>query len=108
MSDKELAEKVVEVLGGTIVKLKSGHIVMDCPALDDGRWMGVKKFVRDFRIAGALLQRVFYFHGQINTETHLHYFSTIPRLGREASFDATNESLPRAIVEACAEALYES
>ena len=54
MDDRELAQQLVEHLDeGEFVSTDRGSIVMDWPV--EGRWMGVTKFVRDWRVAGACL-----------------------------------------------------
>ena len=105
MNDKELADRVVALGVGEFLpsRLNNGIYVrsydeygMDHDAEPDN------VFVRDWRVAGALMEKV----DSIYPEKLID-----ERWQVQASLDAmptewlTNESLPRAIIEACCEAL---
>ena len=109
MNDQELARQIVAHLGGDGPNNYAAYsIVIDGIA----HWMPVEKFVRDWRVAGAMMEKV---HKNANrrivtatgysddsafsVQVSAYFGSTdLPRYG------ATNESLPRAINEACVEA----
>lgn len=97
MNDKELADKVV-ALG----VLDGGNDQYYAHLGINERHLSAKEFVRDWRVAGALMEKV----DSIYPEKLID-----ERWQVQASLDAmptewlTNESLPCAITEACVEAL---
>ena len=98
MSDRELADRVV-ALG---VGKKLDELYYSWGQQSD-------KFVRDWRVAGALMEKV--------PEGFLIWQQKYPDLagmkvqpvwvveGQTDNIDARNDSLPRAIIEACCDAL---
>ncbi len=104
MDDKELADRIVAILGDAHVAEWQQPVVIQ----NNGAWMGVVRYVRDWRVAGAMMEKLddglVYYKGDENfaqggkwcvatvdmTVTHL--------LGMD-------ESLPRAINKACCESL---
>ena len=98
MNDKELADAVVALGVGCNGQVPGGYY------FDHGRcYLGMSdRFVRDWRVAGALMEEVdsCYPEKLINESWQV-----------QASMDAMptewiqNESLPRAIIEACVVAL---
>jgi hypothetical protein len=95
MNDQELA-KSIEALG---IGRPTEYIT---PQGDDGWWEELNDydFVRDWRVAGALMEK--WQQGDIHIEVGT-------KGGGRAAFgdydSVYNESLPRAICEACVEAL---
>ena len=88
MNDKELADKVV-ALG-----------VKRFPALFGHYQPHDHDFVRDWRVAGALMEKV----GRIEIRQEHDGTWSVDILWAKVSC-TYNESLPRAIIEACCEAL---
>jgi len=109
MNDKELADAVV-ALG---VGQKDPHQkILPYQAPDSNEWDEDELFVRDWRVAGALMemwaedqQHEF----DIGSDKGLFYCA--PQAPDDYSWNSVcwiqNESLPRAIIEACVEALGE-
>ncbi len=100
-SDKELANSVVALgIGG---RLGSPDNCKYCVQGMD-RHLRAEPFVRDWRVAGALLERVH----QIPTKPVISIEDgqvIIYDIYSDINIEVTNESLPRAIIEACVEAL---
>ena len=101
MTDKELADKVVAL--GVISafsdteyeELTIGDILLDF------------QVVRDWRVAGALMEKCggIYVHSEIPGKWHA-YIETHKAVGLPVGHETNqDESLPRAIIEACVEAL---
>jgi hypothetical protein len=91
MNDKELADRIVALGVGRPCEL-------DVDGLGDiGNWTDLNdyEFVRDWRVAGALMEKCKYTHGG-------YWFGVV---WDQAGLTHTDESLPRAICEACVEAL---
>lgn len=101
MNDKSLADKVV-ALG--VNRRQTPDL---CGAYDPQTWsdQSDQDFVRDFRVAGALIEK----HPEGVTYTFdddsANWVAWVYGKGHEGQF--SNESLPRAIIEACCEALSE-
>ena len=91
MSDKELAERVVALGAGKKI---------DSIYYSWGQQAG--KFVRDWRVAGALMEKCL--SVEFITVRRTGERSAVARAGGPTS-DAVDLSLPRAICEACVEAL---
>ena len=99
MNDKKLADRVYALLGrGTPTSHKCGHHSWHVYT-----WgLDATQYVRDWRVAGALMEKVDSIYPERLVDE---------RWQVQASLDAmptewlTNESLPRAIIEACVEAL---
>ena len=108
MNDKELADKVVALGVGsadiTVAFLGKYH-APDTYASP----ISADNFVRDCRVAGALMEKV----DSVYVEALLSPGNAPDKWQVQASMDAmptewvVNESLPRAIIEACCEALYD-
>ena len=96
MSDQELADKVVALGVGNLIAVGNYQI---------GETTGLyaDQFVRDWRVAGALMEKCL--SVEFITVSRTREYSAVARTGKTA--DAINESLPRAINEACVEALDE-
>ena len=112
MNDKELADAVVALGIGTQVdypKSSDGVGFYHTPEDDCGESDGVysKLFVRDWRVAGALTKMV----DAVYIEALFSPGNLPDKWQVQASMDAmptewiVNESPPRAIIEACVEAL---
>ena len=105
MNDKELADKVV-ALGIGIRVDGEWYGLRDRP--DDSQPMGTKKpkkFVRDWRVVGALMEKCFEVQvcGSDVTNDWAAVAMCLPT-GKHWS-KVENDSLPRSIVETCVEAL---
>ena len=94
VNDKELADRIVALGVGNHQHFSDGR--------DKGDWYGfdctgdtAEYFVRDWRVAGALMEKCKYTHGG-------YWFGVV---WDQAGLTHTDESLPRAICEACVEAL---
>ena len=112
MNDKELADAVVALGIGTQVdypKSSDGVGFYHTPEDDCGESDGVysKLFVRDWRVAGALMEKAAESGNQVlSWKDDGLFICDLPNVGDEILFDfARNDSLPRAIIEACVEAL---
>ena len=93
MTDSELADK--------IVALGVGEVKLECYWMAHGGYKA-EQFVRDWRVAGALMEKCY----MVEVEAFRRWSVMVERPGKpQAYFKARNESLPRAINEACAEAL---
>ena len=107
MTDKELADRIVALGVGKANQIYPDGIGRFYQVDIDADWQTSKnssKFVRDWRVAGALMEKM---DGELLiwrqaydndspvwiVETHL------------TNADGRDESLPRAIIEACVEAL---
>ena len=108
MTDKELADKVVALGVGW-----SGEPGSDAYWPDGERYatsgnvLRADTFVRDWRVAGALLERLDAFgsHKIRGNKYEFRPFIHGCRIGSNGLRHVVNESLPRAIIEACVEAL---
>ena len=96
MNDKELADRVVALGVGSTDPIVTGLYWLNEP---DGEHAGL--FVRDWRVAGALMEKCL--SVEYITVSRTGEYSAVARTGNTA--DAVNTSLPRAIIEACVEAL---
>ncbi len=99
MNDKELADAVVALGVGDMGAM--GTIFWP----DDNHWIGIAKFVRDWRVAGALMEM-----GQAHFIEKLTEAKWAVRSDKRYGEGKTrvwydDESLPRAIIEACVSAL---
>ena len=98
MNDKELADKVVAILGTATVADWDQPVVIQ----DNGAWMGVVPYVRDWRVAGALMEKLESYDGFL-----------LQQSGDDAGMcrvevaggTGINGNMCRAIIEACVEAL---
>ena len=88
MNDKELADRTVALGVGTRADLGNGCVLYAPPNEGD---LDEREFVRDWRVAGAMMEK---WCGE--------YKMTIAELLMEHGYDAID---PRAINEACVEAL---
>ncbi len=113
MNDKELAEKAVTL--GVGAKDDVGDYVVTGTWYADGEPCIAERFVRDWRVAGALMEKTI---KDDRIDLHCVSGSWMPCLGRFGAcvassatptygvyLDRSSESLPRAIIEACVEAL---
>ena len=110
MNDKELADAVV-ALGVGCARLDKYQVA---PVTDNVREYGSAKwFVRDWRVAGALMERVYekrysFMVMQMPDEKPMMTIQqplTAENDQKNWAAQVVNESLPRAIIEACVEAL---
>ena len=109
MNDKELADRVVALGVGAVLDDGITYLLVS----DDGGYAfnPVTTFVRDWRVAGALMERAvkqdLWFnlfqdaHDQKRCVIDLMYGPD----NKEITDMASDRSLPRAIIEACCEAL---
>ena len=114
MNDKELADKVVALGVGSLLpaKNKYGVHVRSYPwyEINDDEFVSgstaksAKQFVRDWRVAGSLMEKVDWAGANIDIEK----WSTGYEVAIDGSIYREDESLPRAIIAACTEALVES
>lgn len=93
MTDKELADAAAPLLDVSIVggfyRTPSGH------------YLGAEDFVRDWRVTGAMMEKC----TEVSWVQHKECdFTVAARLGTNSHY-VSGESLPRAINEACVEAL---
>ena len=106
MTDQELADKVVALgVGSKGAADKIGHY--GCFDEKDWAWNGPYRFVRDWRVAGALLERCQLASITVDIDAFhaVPFVSVSSMTGKcDNSVDIT-ESLPRAIIEPCCEAL---
>jgi hypothetical protein len=99
MNDKELADKVV-ALGVGLANGYAPTVLLDEHSLP----MDKSEFVRDWRVAGALMEKCVDF--DIFKDSRGLWDVTITKPSdRELFKNAENDSLPRSIIEACVEAL---
>ena len=107
MNDKELADKVVALeLDG--LHGRYAHKAGNREWFTYARDMEAKEFVRDWRVAGALMEKCcFHKYGtaQFQDGSTDNYTATVEKSKYSHWSLAENESLPRAIIEACVEAL---
>jgi len=107
VNDKELADKVVALGVGKFLPAKQGKIHLRS---EDGYNIGfldstLSEFVRDWRVAGVLMERLF-------QQDNFSFASTLKLWSALASarfvlHEDNDESMPRVIIEACVEALCE-
>jgi len=103
MNDKELADKVVALeLDG--LHGRYAHKAGNREWFTYARDMEAKEFVRDWRVAGSLMEKVDWAGANIDIEK----WSTGYEVAIDGSIYREDESLPRAIIAACTEALVES
>ena len=103
MNDKELADKVIDCRIG-----RSSTWVDDTDYEIPGdydRWVPAKAFVRDWRVVGVLMGKVDAHFIERLTESKWAARSDKPYGEGKTREWYENESLPRAIIEACVEAL---
>lgn len=115
MTDQELADKIIELGVGKVYRAINGDAYEPPNPFRvlgaDVRCYPAKQFVRDWRVAGAMMEK-----WSVNDlreleigidEKGLHYCTCIhtPVKNWETASWSANESLPRAIIEACCEAL---
>ena len=98
MNDKELADAVV-ALGVGACDVGMGYWLR-C----EEAYINEDKFVRDWRVAGSLMEKVDWAGANIDIEK----WSTGYEVAIDGSIYREDESLPRAIIDACTEALVES
>lgn len=97
---KELADRVVAILGGIVVEMPhSGHVVMD--TIQEGHWMGVEPFVRDWRVAGALMEKLW----ERDLELYSAYDHVAVCIDNQTTIYRAYGEPPQCIIEACVEAL---
>ena len=94
MNDRELADKVVALGIGKVSPLS--YITFD------GDYMGHSIFVRDWRVAGALMEKLFTSNVP---EWDCNEEALANAVTLAAQISHRDESLPRAIIEACVQAL---
>jgi len=105
MNDKELADRVV-ALGVGIRNSHPAHGSQLKAAYTYSWDLEAKDFVRDWRVSGALMERCLSLdYDQANSEHTVSVWTSASFTGPWAT--VCNESLPRAIIEACVEALQE-
>ena len=106
MTDKELADRVVALGVGAVLDDGITYLLVS----DDGGYAfnPVTTFVRDWRVAGALMERckadmkgpvTIYVSTPSNQDFHVRAFDGL------RGYESESESLPRAVVEACVKAL---
>ena len=108
MNNHELANKIMECGVGKPLALDMVFFP------DDNHWMGVDKFVKDWRVAGEMIAKCvgkpdwmsIQIDRKVSSETTHRCWIERTHSGTEVEiYHARNESLPRAINEAAAEAL---
>ncbi len=104
MNDKELADRVVAL--GVGIKSNRGmseysHDLYDFPSFPYPVCADV--FVRDWRVAGALMEVKCW--GVNTVRKGDEWEAHVVPIGQIKEYIARNESAPRAIIEACVEAL---
>lgn len=104
MSDKELADKVVALGIGDTTHVDTTtyyHLPVDSGTQAEGAY-GADAFVRDWRVAGLLMERcvVVEIDKGIEEYEDIGLWTVGTNYGR-----GENHSLPRAIIEACVTAL---
>ena len=108
MNDKELADKVVALeLDG--LHGRYAHKAGNREWFTYARDMEAKEFVRDWRVAGSLMEKVkdggAWFHDKNKGWCAIHEASRAENAYYAGWENASGESLPRTIIEACCEAL---
>ena len=103
MNDKELADKVVALgVGGYNV----GNYWID-PDDDATGWLPEEDFVRDWYVAGALIEMCNAVEVCFCLEEDWQALVAPPNDCYDLTKEVRNNSAPRAIIEACVEALCE-
>ena len=104
MKDKELADKVVALGTGQVLE-ESDWINEKGDYAIGGNAGSAKWFVRDWRVAGALMERCKTM--EIDSIGNPWWFACNVEAGPQPNtyHKAKGESLPRTIIEACVEAL---
>ena len=98
MNDKKLADKVVALgVGGMFGD--GAYFSFENSIANDDQWVIAELFVRDWRVAGALMEKVDKFCAGTCKECIL------VSVNNNETMEFETESLPRAITEACVEAL---
>ncbi len=112
MTDQELADKVVALGIGSERKGHYSHLGSGFLSEKQGLplWFGRTSqtadcFVRDWRVAGALLEKTASGSWVLADDTDLGKWSVLASATGETYGQRMNESFPRAIIEACVEAL---
>ena len=100
-SDKALADRVVALGVGN----RKGTVFWRNP---DGHTLDAPYFVRDPRVAIALMERCGLHVITIDTENAYPYVEVWPQCGPDYYYANIRDSLPRAIIKACVTALEES
>jgi len=106
MNDKELADAVVALLP-SIYRPGDYYRLFDVWHDDLVPGTMFSDIVRDWRVAGALMEKAAESGNQVlSWKDDGLFICDLPNVGDEILFDfARNDSLPRAIIEACVEAL---
>ena len=100
MNDRELADKVVALeLDG--LHGRYAHKAGNREWFTYARDMEAKEFVRDWRVAGALMEKC----SGINTVRRDGQWKSYAVKNYGVASTASDDSMPRAIIEACCEAL---
>ena len=110
MNDKELADRIVALGVGDWMENKDGRWYR---IRDWGDYSQPELFTSDWRVAGAMMEKVINKdnredNGNYDIQTHHEsgkYWTMIDSNHGWANEGVQNESLPRAINEACVEAL---
>ena len=107
MTDKELAEKVIALgVGEHHIPLSTGSVRIDAPGCHENySVLGPSEFVRDWRVAGALMEK----ENEIEIRC-VAWLNRDPGSGWDVNIGdlynpVNGDPLPRAIIEACVEAL---
>lgn len=100
VTDEELADKIVALGVGHRIDMEPPHsgtawVLFD----DDIAFLTAESFVHDWRVVGALMEKC----AEIGAELHGKRWK-VQAWNRKDGF-GENKSLPRAIIEACVEAL---
>ena len=105
MIDKELADKVVAL--GVGYTSEDGYYALNKEMYDDlhqSYLLSAEEFTSDWRVAGALMEKVSCVGLAVLVNMSEWQAMAFPPDDCEA-FEVINESAPRAIIEACVEAL---
>ena len=116
MNDKELADRVVALGVGKANQIYPDGIGKFYQVDVDADWqtsVNESKFVRDWRVAGAMMERCRNIHiywDDIDFSVVAHGPFVTGKTTGKGEVDALSKNfypLPRAIIEACCEALYD-
>jgi hypothetical protein len=114
MNDKELAEPIVALGVGSIIELQEPHSGSAYVLADEMIFLTAESFVRDWRVAGAMMEKCLASGIDVGMNLQSNYFEapgfwitgTIMELSQDIETESDgNGSLPRAINLACVEAL---
>lgn len=107
MNDKELADKIVELDVGYIVEMIEPHSGTAYVLYSDEiAFLTPKSFTRDWRVTGALMEKAV-----VDSEITIYGLARGDGIGCTVATSkwsyniSQNDSLPRAVNEACVEAL---